>query len=146
MSEEKQERYRAIRDIMEDMGWEYGSEEFYRNLIKAGDTHSMKNHDYTKSHAFENFFLVALMYDLRVEDVVNVFIGTKAVRIGSLLSRGEESLNEPIADSYLDSGVYSLIAKTISEMDYLEKRRVFTEIILAYMFKHYSPRGKESNE
>ncbi|HNC37371.1 MAG TPA: hypothetical protein PLD32_12455 [Saprospiraceae bacterium] len=75
-----------------------------------------------------NFKLVAEVVGITPEQVIMVFIATKAVRLGQLLSSGQTPKNESIDDSLLDNANYSALLKMVRD----EK---FCDVILAQQAK-----------
>jgi hypothetical protein len=76
-----------------------------------------KGDDYAGEDRLSNFKLVAQIVGITPEQVVLVFVATKAVRLGQLF-QGKEPKNESKQDSVLDGGNYNaLMAMILSEKE-----------------------------
>lgn len=62
-----------------------------------------------------NFKLVAEIVGITPEQVITVFIATKAVRLGQLLSSGQPPKNESIEDTLIDNANYSALLKMVMD-------------------------------
>lgn len=82
-------------------------------ISKAGDYANEKD-------VLSNFKLVAQIVGIPVELVLMVFIATKTVRLGNLLSSEKEPNNEGLDDTILDGCNYDLLLHMVREEKKLE--------------------------
>ncbi len=144
-SEESREEDTGMfsEEALRALGWEYGLPRFYVLLLEMGRIHSKKNHDYTSIHPLENFFRTAMDVGITPEQVVEVFISTKSVRIRTLLQSESGPMNESLRDSYIDRAVYSMLGAAIAEMTPGEQFDLFAEIATNELFEECSECGQE---
>lgn len=86
--------------------------EFIELLDKMKAIHTLKNEDYAKGDAFENFTRAAEVsswFEDPMDKVFATLITVKLARIATLTSKKTNPNNESIEDSFLDLSVYTTL-------------------------------------
>jgi len=89
----------------------------FDELSKIQDS---KGDDYVNEDRLSNFKIVASMVGITPEQVLLVFIATKAVRIGNLQGSKVPN-NESIDNSIIDLVNYGILLKMVREEPYLHE-------------------------
>jgi DNA-binding TFAR19-related protein (PDSD5 family) len=89
-------------------------QEFNEFAEKQAEIMLKKGNDYANENRLSNFKMVAQITGLTPEQVVNVFIATKTVRLCNLLGSGKVPNNESIEDNLLDLANYAQIQNMIA--------------------------------
>lgn len=81
-------------------------EQMYKTILDKGD-------DYANEDRLSNFKATAAICGIKPEQVALVMIAIKVARLGVLLGKDVEPLNEPLIDSVLDLANYAVLLDMI---------------------------------
>lgn len=69
-----------------------------------------KSHDYaTEKDLLSNFYKTAIITNSHPEQVILNQLGIKIIRLGELIGKGKEPLNESITDNLIDLSNYTFL-------------------------------------
>ncbi len=70
----------------------------------------VKSHDYaTEKDLLSNFYKTAVVTNFLPEQVILNQLGIKIIRLGELIGKGKEPLNESITDNLIDLSNYTFL-------------------------------------
>jgi hypothetical protein len=87
--------------------------QFEQFADKQRDIMLKKGNDYANEDRLSNFKMVAQIVGIPIEQVIGVFIATKTVRLGNLMSSGKKPDNESVEDNLLDLANYTQLLEMV---------------------------------
>jgi DNA-binding TFAR19-related protein (PDSD5 family) len=87
--------------------------QFEQFAEKQRDIMLKKGNDYANEDRLSNFKMVAQIVGIPIEQVIGVFIATKTVRLGNLMSSGKKPDNESVEDNLLDLANYTQLLEMV---------------------------------
>jgi hypothetical protein len=87
--------------------------QFEQFAEKQRDIMLKKGNDYANEDRLSNFKMVAQIVGIPIDQVIGVFIATKTVRLGNLMSSGKKPDNESVEDNLLDLANYTQLLEMV---------------------------------